>query len=310
MTSAPKVSVGLPVFNGSDYLTEALDSLLDQTFGDFELLIQDNASTDNTEKICRTYMHKDARIKYVRNSENLGAARNFNLTVERARAEYFKWAAHDDICAATFLTRCINVLDSDPSVILCAGQTALINDDGTPVRYDSDKSCFVTNDGRQVGRIDRVHRAEGPSAAGRYWDILVRTMRSFEIFGVMRTSVLRETNLIENYYGSDKVLLAELSLRGRFRQVSEQLLYRRCHDNQSSRLSAVSKGTWIGYKPETAMVTRVRNLIPSYIRTINRAPISVAEKLLCYGVLAYRLIAPTTWHKQVNIGRYTDTVTS
>jgi glycosyltransferase involved in cell wall biosynthesis len=294
------------VFNGSDYLVQALDSVLGQTFKDFELLVQDNASTDDTAEICRTYMKKDSRIKYVRNRDNVGGAENYNLTVKRARGEYFKWVAHDDVCAPNFINRCVEVLDRDPSVILCAGETELINDDGSRVNYDSNAGCFVTKDGRHVGRIDRPHRAESSNPARRYWDILVNTMRTFEIFGVIRTDVLRKTVLMENYYGSDKVLLAELCLRGRMLIVPEVLLYRRCHSNQSSRLPTAQKGTWIGSRPQREMVTRIRKLIPAYFRAVHRTPMGLGQKLLCDGVIAYRFIAPVTWHKQFNLGHYTD----
>ena len=82
----PTVSVGLPVYNGADYLAEAIDSILKQSFEDFELLIQDNASTDATGEICRAYAASDARVRYVRNPQNVGAAGNYNLVFERARS--------------------------------------------------------------------------------------------------------------------------------------------------------------------------------------------------------------------------------
>lgn len=309
MSLGPRVSVGLPVFNAGDYLKDAVESLLGQTFSDFEILIQDNASTDETAEICHTYVERDCRVKYKRNSTNVGAAKNYNLTLNRSRGEYFKWAAHDDVCAPVFLERCVKVLDNDPSVVLCAGKTDLINDDGSIVTYDDGHGCFVTKDGTHVGRLDPPYRAQGSGVAGRYWDILVRTMRTFEIFGLIRTDVLRETILHENYYGSDKVLLADLSLRGRFHMVPEVLLYRRCHAGQSSRLTAAKKGKWIGYRPKGEMATRIQNLIPAYLRVINRAPINFEQKLLCYSILAYRFISPMTWHKQFRLSRYTEAPT-
>ena len=95
----PRVSIGLPVYNGENYMAAAIDSLLAQTFTDFELIISDNASTDATEQICRDYAHRDGRIRYYREEVNRGAAWNFTHTFELARGEYFKWHAHDDLCA-------------------------------------------------------------------------------------------------------------------------------------------------------------------------------------------------------------------
>jgi len=95
-TQVPKVSVGMPVYNGENFIREALDSLLAQTFTDFELIISDNASTDRTEAICREYAAKDVRIRYERQGENRGAIANFKFVLDEAQGEYFMWAAADD----------------------------------------------------------------------------------------------------------------------------------------------------------------------------------------------------------------------
>lgn len=92
----PTLSVGVPVYNGESTVRNALDSLLAQTFTDFEIIISDNASTDSTPEICREYAAKDARIRYIRQPHNLGAAKNFDFLVREARGEFFMWAAHDD----------------------------------------------------------------------------------------------------------------------------------------------------------------------------------------------------------------------
>lgn len=98
------VSIGMPVYNGEEYIRDALDALLCQTFADFELIISDNASSDRTEAICREYAQRDARIIYFRQKENLGAAANFQFVLNRARAGLFMWAAYDDEWAKNYLT--------------------------------------------------------------------------------------------------------------------------------------------------------------------------------------------------------------
>jgi glycosyltransferase involved in cell wall biosynthesis len=306
-SAVPAVCVGLPVYNGADYLVEAIESILNQSFSDFELLIQDNASTDATEQICRTYAAKDPRVSYARNPQNVGAAANYNLVFQRARGRYFKWMAHDDVCAPEFLERCVQALDADPAVVLCCGQAQLINDDGTPVDYDWSRRCYVTRHGDRVGQIDPVYRAGGARPAGRFWDVLVRTMRTFEIFGLIRADVLRKTRLHGGYYGSDKVLLAHLSLLGRFHLLPEVLLYRRCHRAQSSNLALTQKSSWIGGGREDWLTLRLRKVIPGYIEVVHDAPIAFADKIACYSAIAYRLVAPQTWIKQFLPGRYTET---
>jgi len=112
----PKVSIGMPVYNGEPYIREALDSLLAQTFTDFELIISDNASTDNTESICREYAAKDPRIRYIRQPENRGAIANFKFVLDQARGEYFMWAAHDDRWDSMFIELTSHTLDNDLNV--------------------------------------------------------------------------------------------------------------------------------------------------------------------------------------------------
>lgn len=138
MKSSPRVSIGLPVYNGDNYLIETLDSILAQTYADFELIICDNASTDGTAEICRTYAVQDDRIRYFRNETNVGAARNYNLTWEHARGEYFKWVAHDDPCAPQLIERCVAALDSMPDVIMAYGRTILIDARGDIIEYHND----------------------------------------------------------------------------------------------------------------------------------------------------------------------------
>ena len=103
MPAHPRVSIGLPVYNGELFLENALDSILSQTYSDFELIISDNASDDKTEEICRSYAARDKRVRYSRNAHNLGAAPNYNRVYHLARGRYFKWASHDDVLAPEFL---------------------------------------------------------------------------------------------------------------------------------------------------------------------------------------------------------------
>ena len=93
---SPQVSIGMPVYNGETFIREALDSLLAQTFTNFELIISDNGSSDATEAICKEYAAKDVRIRYVRHGKNRGASANFWFVLNEAVGEYFMWAAADD----------------------------------------------------------------------------------------------------------------------------------------------------------------------------------------------------------------------
>ncbi|MCA9267295.1 MAG: glycosyltransferase family 2 protein [Planctomycetales bacterium] len=94
----PKISIGMPVYNGQPYLVDAVESLLAQTFDDFELIIADNASTDETEAICHDFAARDQRVRYIRRPSNIGAAANFSDVMRQSRGEDFRWAGADDIC--------------------------------------------------------------------------------------------------------------------------------------------------------------------------------------------------------------------
>ena len=127
---APRVSIGLPVYNGERYLQQAIDSLLAQTFSDFELILLDNASTDGTRAICEAAAARDPRVRYLREPVNTGGIRNHNRTVELSRGEYFKWAAHDDIYAETFVEMCVAHLDSSPATVIAFTQSEFIDEHG------------------------------------------------------------------------------------------------------------------------------------------------------------------------------------
>lgn len=113
----PAVSIGVPVYNGEKSLCLALDSLLTQTFSGFELVISDNASTDGTETICREYAARDQRIRYVRQSTNIGTAANFKFVLDEARGEYFMWAACDDTRSPDFIELNFKFLSENPEYV-------------------------------------------------------------------------------------------------------------------------------------------------------------------------------------------------
>ena len=132
----PLVSIGLPVFNGEMYIRSALDSLLGQRYRNIEIIVCDNASTDATGDILNEYMEKDDRIKYYRHSENLGAAKNYNVSFEKSNGKYFKWAAHDDVLDVQYIERCVHELEKDDNVVLVHPRTSQIDGNGDFTGHD------------------------------------------------------------------------------------------------------------------------------------------------------------------------------
>jgi glycosyltransferase involved in cell wall biosynthesis len=209
----------VPVYNGEAFLREALDSILAQTFGDFEVIISDNASTDMTPEICKQYAARDPRIQYSRNETNIGANPNFNRLVSLTRAPYFKLANADDLCHPDLLRRCVSVLDHDPTVALCYGRARLIDARGA-----------------SQGDYDDHLDLPWPSAPARFRAAVERTALVNILQGVIRTDVLRKTALMSSYPGADTVLVAELALHGKFHEVPERLFFRRMHETAASGL--------------------------------------------------------------------------
>lgn len=136
-----KVSIGMPVYNGEKYIKQALDSLLAQTFVDFELIISDNASTDNTEAICQTYLLKDKRIKYYRQVENLGASKNFQVVLRKANGSYFMWAASDDLWDINWLDNLYqNILLTRRNMVF--GRINHINQQGLVIYHPANNNYY------------------------------------------------------------------------------------------------------------------------------------------------------------------------
>ena len=209
----PRASFGLPVYNGGPFLRETLDSLVNQDCGDFELIICDNASTDDTEDICQAYAAGDSRIRYYRNEKNMGAAWNYNRVFELSRAKYFKWTAADDPVDRRFLGSCADMLDSRPDAALCYPLTKVIDLQGEPMTLEADDLELDTDD-----IIARFTRCMDPMS-----------LRHNPVFGLMRRDALARTHLIGPYLSSDRCLMAELSLQGKFSQFPEPLIFRRKH---------------------------------------------------------------------------------
>jgi glycosyltransferase involved in cell wall biosynthesis len=295
-TIRPRLSIGLPVYNGARFLPAALDSLLGQTFGDFELIVSDNASTDETEAIVRDYAQRDARIVYVRQLRNQGAARNFNYVVERAAGECFKWAAADDVCAPTLLQRCIDVLQQDAGVVCCHARTLKIDEEGKPLAQLDDPTDGGLPTKWFLQASCRRHRPDGssPSPARRFADVLLFSGWGVRSFGVMRTSILRQTSLIKPYYGSEKVMMAELALRGRCYDVPETLFFQRVHEQASSCLSSAGKQSYANGAGGKWAMPRCRQLA-DFLRAVSQADLSLAERARCWSWLVRYLFQLRKW---------------
>lgn len=259
----PRVSIGLAVYNGEKYLADAIDSILVQTFADFELIISDNASTDRTEEICKQYAAKDKRIRYHRNAENIGGANNENQTFRMSRGEYFRWAAYDDLCAPELLAKCVSVLDSNPSIVLCYTMVTEINEAGEATRTISQKKGMST----------RPHE--------RFRDLASHDHNCEATYGLVRSEILRKTRLQKNYTDSDRTLLSELALSGQFFEIPEPLFYKRYHP-QNMYVNMRTRMTWFNPALKGKAVFPFWMQLFDYLSTIGRVRLPMSEKICCY----------------------------
>lgn len=265
------VSIGLPVHNGEPYLAQAIESLLGQTYGDFELIISDNASTDSTKDICEEYAARDRRITYARKEQNEGAAANYMATLQRAQGRLFKWAAHDDVCRPTFLERCVTALDEDPQAVLAYPQAVWIDEHGHVT--GSEPSRPRLNDDEPATRL--AHMAD-------------LNTRLIPLFGVIRRTALHAVRPHGRYPGADRILLVELVLHGRFVEIPQPLFEFRVHSAQysSSQLSSQFKSSWwSGVDNSRPSAANWRRLLELH-RAIGSVPLPSAERRRCYVELA------------------------
>ncbi|MER5203553.1 glycosyltransferase [Streptomyces sp. NPDC002825] len=269
MTARPRLTIGLPVYNGEEYLAESLDALLGQTYEDFELIISDNASTDGTQDISRAYAAKDSRIRYVRLPRNVGATPNHNRLFAECRTELFKWASHDDLYARDLIRRCVEALDERPDVILAHADQAVIDEAGqVKVPYEYGLATA------------------SPHAPVRFRSMLFEPGGD-DFYGVIRADVLRRVKPLDSYHHADRTFVCEIGLHGRFHQVPELLYFRRDHPTRAERANPSKRSRCVNLDPRRAGPLHptprlLAEYVWGFVDAIRRAPLSSADRRACY----------------------------
>jgi glycosyltransferase involved in cell wall biosynthesis len=285
MERVPKVSIGLPVWNGENYLAEAIGSVLRQGFADFELLISDNASTDRTPEIIARFAAQDPRIRWERQDRNRGAAWNYDRTFAMSRAPYFKWLAHDDLVGDTFLAGAVALLDAAPEFVGAIPATMTIIDAA----------------GQEIGQVDNDMDPPGLGPAGRLGHLL--RQRSFHcnpFFGLFRRGAMLTSDLHGNYGGSDRVFVGEMLLRGRISHLPQARGFFRHHPEQFSLKifgDAERVQEWLTTERRQGL-SRTLRLRRGYVAAVGRSGLHRAERLRAYAVIGRML-----WAERCGIAR-------
>jgi glycosyltransferase involved in cell wall biosynthesis len=210
-SSPPRVSIGIPVFNMERTVARAVDSVLAQTLGDFELLVADNASSDGTETIARRLAARDPRVHYTRHPRTIGAWDNFRFVLDTARAPYFMWLSADDYLLPGLLEQAAAVLDARPDVVCVAPRTEFLDTDGS--RRPAAGTFPLLG-----GVRDNLCRfLADPSDNSRF-------------YGLHRRPIIRGLLPAGTYYGLDWAVMAATLLHGKHVELPEVLLVREASD--------------------------------------------------------------------------------
>ena len=279
MSKPHRVSIGLPVYNGARYLSGTVEALLGQTYGDFELVISDNHSTDATEEIARDFAARDDRVRYHRNSHNVGLIANFNGVFKLAEGELFKWCGADDLCQPRYLERCVEALDADPDAVLVYPRTQFIDDAGQPMPIE-DPGFHL--------------RSADPAERFRY--VILANHWVNAVNGLIRRSALNRTRLQRPYPGGDYALLGELCLLGTFVELPETLFLRRLHGGASSQIRSRQDlvELILGRRNGRGLVLPTWQRTFDHLQTIVWADISWSRRFSLMGTLARGLY----WRRQ------------
>lgn len=266
------VSIGIPVFNGENFIEDAIRSVLAQTLSDLELVISDNSSTDRTESICRDMAGSDPQIRYFRNERNLGAAPNYNRAWQESRGRYFKWLAHDDRIAPQYVEATVRELEARPEVMLC----------NTVVDYiDASGQVLATYDSELV-KGDR----ERPS--DRFAAMVLRSHSCVDFFGMTRRAAMVGSLLHGRFHGADRAFLAQMALRGRLAQLPQHLVEMREHSNRYTRQqqSLQARRSWHDSSQRGSFNFPTLTLYREYLKMLAHEPLSTEELWRCRWILS------------------------
>lgn len=226
MSTAPAISVCLPVYNGGKFLARAVSSVLKQTYSDFELLIADDCSEDNSVHVIESLAQEDSRIRFWRNPTNVGLFANYNNCLAQSRGKYIKFFAQDDVLHEKCLQSAAKVLDENPNVALVAADRASIDEEGrdiSEVTRLASSSLFVQS-GRVVGgrQVMRQSLSQGINFIGEPSAVMVRKSHCIDGFNA------------RYHHLGDLDYWLRILRNGDYFFINTILAYVRVHDNSCS----------------------------------------------------------------------------
>jgi glycosyltransferase involved in cell wall biosynthesis len=236
--SEPLVSVCIPTYNRAQKLQRAVNALFNSTYKNLEIVISDNASSDDTETVCIALEKLDSRIKYYRHPENLGPTANFEFARSQATGKYFLWHGDDDHLNSNYIRTCIAELENDPSLVLVSGVAAYHQGDG------------------DISSYGNVIQSTPESPMLRVIKYLWLVTDNSIFCGAYRRSDVEECTM-PNCLAGDWIWMAEVLLKGKAKVLPIVYLYRQYGDNTSSShrriVSTIGAPLWHGKHPALAV---------------------------------------------------------
>ena len=232
------VTVGIPVFNGEKYIEKRIESIIKQTYQNFEIIISDNASTDNTSKLCEKFT-KDKKIHYHKQKKNIGIFKNFKYLIANAKGKYFVIASVDDKWEPTFLEKNACILDSNEKIVGSIGKVEFY---GSPTKKQNSKIFGIKKIIRRSRfdpLFDHVIEAKGnyEEKAGKY----LRFNQGSFIHGLFRTSAVKKIELDQSVLGWDLCFILAILKFGDLHVIDEILLYKFSSGLSSKGLLTLAK---------------------------------------------------------------------
>jgi glycosyltransferase involved in cell wall biosynthesis len=284
MSILASASIGIPVYNGEDFIRQAIESVLNQDFLNIELIISDNCSTDNTQSICEEYAIKYPQVRYIRQSVNQGMIANFNACLELAQGDFFCWLSHDDFLEPSYISKCIDMLDRHPQAIACCSEINFVNYDGS--NRDGWSAAYKNFDALNKNIVERVR--ELTSKVGWY-----------ALYSMFRIDIIRDAGTCKCRYADDVLLMLEWLLLGEIAKVPEHLYNYRVPDIQKTPEDYIRA---FGLDSDTASEIRKGSFTytaKQVLDTIYNSNINIQDKHR----LKYDFIQTLTYNNQDWLGR-------
>jgi glycosyltransferase involved in cell wall biosynthesis len=250
----PRVTIGLPVYNGERHLEEALRAILAQDVADFDLVVSDNASTDATPRILAAFAAREPRMRVIRQPENVGASRNFAVVLDEARAPFFLWAAHDDVYAPSYLRKTLAALEATPSAVLAVSQIRFVDGEGAEL---PEWKGFPNLHTVGLNRVERLRQ------------LFVRT-GWYAIYGLARPRYFKLAGMDRPAFGYDVHALMRLLLLGDIVRVEEPLFDYRIEVKKPESGQAIT--------PAAEMQTSYTDLFVALLRIVFESDWAQEEK--------------------------------